>query len=42
MIKDTNFNLQHKRKKKKECTLIDSKSNRANSLKTNFNPMIRM
>ena len=31
MIKDTNFNLELERKKKKERTLIDDGSNRANS-----------
>ena len=30
MIKDINFNLEHKRKKKKERTLIDSRNNREN------------
>ena len=31
MIKDTKFNLEHKRKKKKERTLIGSRNNCANS-----------
>ena len=30
MIKDTNFNLERKRKKEKEHILIDSRNNRAN------------
>ena len=41
MIKNTNFILELERQKKKEHTLIDDGSNRANSYqKTNFNLML--
>ena len=36
MIKDINFTLERKRKKKKERPLIDSRNNH------NFNPMLRI
>ena len=41
MTKYTNFNLERKRKKKKERTLINCRNNCTNSYPTNFNPMLQ-